>query len=232
MSSPRDESLLFRQKEPKPFLPVRGPTGSFASVPNQDGSGTRSEVKSHLSAQTALAERPIRYGGEASPNAGAQLVTEKRGQTAFLNIPKKGKVWGQVRVRGQFSHSYIFSMASHWAPREVTGKSSHKNSIVTVQPCLAKCTVSRNVKADPQTQAGMVLDPASAWDPVRMNKKGNPNIQTPVHYIRREDEDYYKVLLHIGSTYVPVSDEDVAELKKQSAILGDKFLEFIAMVGF
>ncbi len=69
---------------------MRGPTGSFATVPNQDGSRTRSEVQIHLSAQTALAERPIRYGGEAAPNAGAQLVTEKRGQAAFLNIPKKG----------------------------------------------------------------------------------------------------------------------------------------------
>jgi len=47
-----------------------------------------------------------------------------------------------------------------------------------------------------------------------------------LRFERRGDEDYYKVLLHIGSTYVPVSDEDVAELKKQSAILGDKFLEF------
>lgn len=47
-----------------------------------------------------------------------------------------------------------------------------------------------------------------------------------VRFERRGDEDYYKVLLHIGSTYVPVSDEDVEELKKQSAILGDKLLEF------
>ena len=54
-------------------------------------------------------------------------------------------------MRDQFSHSYIFSMASHRAPREVTGKSSHKNSIVTVQPCLAKSTVCRNVRTDPQS---------------------------------------------------------------------------------
>jgi len=47
-----------------------------------------------------------------------------------------------------------------------------------------------------------------------------------LRFERRGDEDYYKVLLHIGSTYVPVSDEDVAELKKQSAILGDKLIEF------
>ena len=42
VSPPRDEvpslcsgqALLFRQKDPKPFPPVRGPTGPFAPVPN------------------------------------------------------------------------------------------------------------------------------------------------------------------------------------------------------
>ncbi len=71
VSSPREESLLFRQKEPKPFLPVRGPSepaqkqalrDASASAPNQDGEGTRS-------AQTALAEKSIRDGGSAAPNA-------------------------------------------------------------------------------------------------------------------------------------------------------------------
>jgi len=47
-----------------------------------------------------------------------------------------------------------------------------------------------------------------------------------IRFERRGADDYYKVLLHIGSTYVPISDEDVEELKKQSAILGDKLLEF------
>lgn len=47
-----------------------------------------------------------------------------------------------------------------------------------------------------------------------------------LRFERRGEGDYYKVLLHIGSTYVPISDEDVEELKKQSAILGDKLLEF------
>jgi hypothetical protein len=47
-----------------------------------------------------------------------------------------------------------------------------------------------------------------------------------LRFERRGDEDYYKVLLHIGSTYVPVSDEDVAELKKQSPLLGGKLIEF------
>ena len=47
-----------------------------------------------------------------------------------------------------------------------------------------------------------------------------------LRFERRGENDYYKVLLHIGSTYVPISDEDVEELKRQSAILGDKLLEF------
>ena len=47
-----------------------------------------------------------------------------------------------------------------------------------------------------------------------------------LRFERRGQENYYKFLLHIGSTYVPISDEDVDELKKQSAILGDKLLEF------
>ncbi len=43
---------------------------------------------------------------------------------------------------------------------------------------------------------------------------------------RRGEGDYYKVILHIGSSYVPVSDDIVAELKKQSALMGDHFLDF------
>jgi len=57
--APADEVLLFRQKDPKPFSPVRGPTGPSASIPNQDGEGTRS-------AQTTLAEKSIRYRGSAA----------------------------------------------------------------------------------------------------------------------------------------------------------------------
>ena len=48
--APADEALLFRQKCPKPFFPVRGPAGPSVSAPNQDGSGTRS-------AQTAFAKK-------------------------------------------------------------------------------------------------------------------------------------------------------------------------------
>ena len=47
-----------------------------------------------------------------------------------------------------------------------------------------------------------------------------------LRFERRGEGDYYKVILHIGSTYVPISDEDVEELKKKSTLLGGQFLEF------
>ena len=47
-----------------------------------------------------------------------------------------------------------------------------------------------------------------------------------LRFERRGDGDYYKVILHIGSTYVPISDEDVEELKKQSTLPGGTFLNF------
>ena len=37
-----DEVLLFRQKDPKPFLPVRGPAGSLRLRTESYGSETRS----------------------------------------------------------------------------------------------------------------------------------------------------------------------------------------------
>ncbi len=38
---------------------------------------------------------------------------------------------------------------------------------------------------------------------------------------------YYNVILHVGSTYVPVSDETVAELKTQTLLPPDRFLEIL-----
>jgi hypothetical protein len=44
---------------------------------------------------------------------------------------------------------------------------------------------------------------------------------------------YYNVVLHIGSTYAPVSDEAVAELKAQSLLPAERFLELlIEKVGY
>ena len=47
-----------------------------------------------------------------------------------------------------------------------------------------------------------------------------------LRFERRGEGDYYKVILHVGSTYVPVSDEDVEALKKNGPLLGGKFLNF------
>jgi hypothetical protein len=38
---------------------------------------------------------------------------------------------------------------------------------------------------------------------------------------------HYKVVLHIGSTYIPVTDEILAELKKQSLLPAERFLELL-----
>lgn len=38
---------------------------------------------------------------------------------------------------------------------------------------------------------------------------------------------HYNVVFHIGSTYVPVSDETVEELKKQSLLPAERFLDLL-----
>lgn len=38
---------------------------------------------------------------------------------------------------------------------------------------------------------------------------------------------HYNVVFHIGSTYVPVSDETVEELKSQSLLSAERFLDFL-----
>ena len=38
---------------------------------------------------------------------------------------------------------------------------------------------------------------------------------------------YYNVILHIGSSYVPVSDETVEELKTQSLLPPERFLNLL-----
>ena len=47
-----------------------------------------------------------------------------------------------------------------------------------------------------------------------------------IRFERRGDEAYYPVLLHVGSMYVPLTAEDVTALQKNSAILGETFLEY------
>jgi hypothetical protein len=44
---------------------------------------------------------------------------------------------------------------------------------------------------------------------------------------------HYNVVLHIGSTYVPLSDDAVEELKKQTLLPAERFLELmIEKVGY
>ena len=44
---------------------------------------------------------------------------------------------------------------------------------------------------------------------------------------------HYPVLLHIGSTYVPVTEVTVSELKDQSLLPGERFLEvFVEKLGY
>ncbi|SLM47169.1 conserved protein of unknown function [Nitrospira japonica] len=38
---------------------------------------------------------------------------------------------------------------------------------------------------------------------------------------------YYNVVFHLGSTYVPVSDETVDELKAQSLLPAERFLDLL-----
>lgn len=47
-----------------------------------------------------------------------------------------------------------------------------------------------------------------------------------LRFEKRGSDSYYKILLHIGNTFVPISDADVEELKKQAPIMGEKFVEF------
>jgi len=56
-STDSGQALLFWQKDPKPFSPVRGPLGASASAPNQNGSRTRGVYPEPCRrAQTALAK--------------------------------------------------------------------------------------------------------------------------------------------------------------------------------
>lgn len=55
---------------------------------------------------------------------------------------------------------------------------------------------------------------------------------TGLRFERRGEGDYYKVVLHIGSTYVPISDEDVEALQR-SQQSSTHFLElFLDRIGY
>ncbi|WNM59342.1 hypothetical protein [Candidatus Nitrospira allomarina] len=50
--------------------------------------------------------------------------------------------------------------------------------------------------------------------------------QTGLRLEQRGDGNYYKVILHIGSTLIPISDDIVEELRTQTALPPDQFFAF------
>ncbi len=111
VSPPYDEVLLFRQKDPKPFLPVRGPSdiaekqflrGPWSSTPNQDGSETRC-------AQTVFA-REVGFGVPAQPRPTQVLIEDKTEPRIKLNEEK-------VNVGRKTSATNLYIFLKFWHPR-------------------------------------------------------------------------------------------------------------------
>jgi hypothetical protein len=48
-----------------------------------------------------------------------------------------------------------------------------------------------------------------------------------LRFERISQDRYYNVVFHIGSTYVPVSDETVEALKSQSLLPAERFLDLL-----
>ena len=70
--APADESLLFRQKEPKPFSPVRGPS---ESAPKQTLRGPSASAPNKMARELAPLKQPSprgRFGTEAPPRPKAR----------------------------------------------------------------------------------------------------------------------------------------------------------------
>ena len=85
VSPPHDEVLLFRQKDPKPLAPVRGPPGAFAPVPT---------VRAAELASLKQSSPPNRFRDcGAAPPAGAMRWRQKLARS-FVPRPL-----GEGRVR-------------------------------------------------------------------------------------------------------------------------------------
>ena len=57
--------------------------------------------------------------------------------------------------------------------------------------------------------------------------------QTGLRLEQRGDGHYYKVILHIGSTLIPISDDIVEELRTHTALPPDQFFAiFVNKVGY
>ena len=91
VSPPHGEVLLFRQKDPKPSAPVRGPSGSFAPVPN---------VRAAELASLKQSSPPNRFRDRgAAPPAGAMRWRQK---LAHSFVPRP---LGEGRVRAILASS-------------------------------------------------------------------------------------------------------------------------------
>jgi len=73
--APADEVLLFRQQDPKPFPPVRGPPGPSASAPN-----TMAQELAPLKQPSP--KKSIRGCGSGAPNA--RTISARKGKRRFL----------------------------------------------------------------------------------------------------------------------------------------------------
>ncbi|MDT3777465.1 hypothetical protein PJI16_07820 [Nitrospira sp. MA-1] len=57
--------------------------------------------------------------------------------------------------------------------------------------------------------------------------------QTGLRLEQRGDGNYYRVILHIGSTFIPISDDIVEELRTHIALTPDQFFPiFVNKVGY
>ncbi len=63
--------------------------------------------------------------------------------------------------------------------------------------------------------------------------QNNVSGQKGLRLEQRGDENYYKVILHIGSTLIPISDDIVQELRAHTNLSPDQFFPiFLNKVGY
>ncbi|PJA77757.1 MAG: hypothetical protein CO149_07750 [Nitrospirae bacterium CG_4_9_14_3_um_filter_51_5] len=63
--------------------------------------------------------------------------------------------------------------------------------------------------------------------------ENNLGTQTGLRLEQRGDGNYYRVILHIGSTFIPISDDIIEELRMHTALTPDQFFPiFVTKVGY
>ena len=50
---------------------------------------------------------------------------------------------------------------------------------------------------------------------------------TGLRFEQKDEGNYYKVILHIGDCYVPVSDDIIEQLKQHTSATADRFLSVL-----